>query len=115
MQRWKAGYGGREAGGGNLLGFAQNPRGLKVIPAIVSYCVCLRGLSLVPSVGVHTVALVVCDDYERGGERKRKEGETESEPKKAAAAAAVAEAVACHTYEVAGGGPRRLCAKRVNL
>ena len=35
-----AAAGGRESG--NLLGFAQNPRGLKVIPAIVSYCVCLR-------------------------------------------------------------------------
>lgn len=42
--------GQRRATDGNLLGFAQNPRGLKVIPAIVSYCVCLRGPSVPRSV-----------------------------------------------------------------
>ena len=71
---------------------------------------CLSARSLGPSVGVHTVVVVVCDDYERKRLRGRKEGREgrdgergEREPKKAAAAAAVAEAAATLTKLTAEG------------
>ena len=72
---------------------------------------CLSARSLGPTVGVHTVVVVVCDDYERKRLRGRKEGREgrdgergEREPKKAAAAAAaVAEAAATLTKLTAEG------------